>query len=1110
MSSRKFICSAALAAASAFAVFADDDDNSKLDELGSTPRFWTKFENKLDSWGEETPKWDIGTKRLTFVMSRGGKAVRLSGVYPSLQDVNLSEEWTIVTIARGPEKGDGDRMIWCLGSGDKGASIALASSGATGVKLVSWKDSGSNVKIVAMKNVVHFGKQYHVYSVVKKDGGPVQLWIDGKKAGEGEIDLAGMAGVFRLGSSSKGGKVAGLALGDGMDIDDFRIYDTALTEVSQLQLASANQPWPEGLPKPKEHISAFIDTNSVLRLGYEIPEQVVIGSGGEKRLYAKGVLAQCGIGGEKRFELNPGGQFALGSGGLLFDSNYARARTNDIVFAGGTLLTFEPTFIKSAAPIKLNGDFKIKALKQLIVRAGFEGDGSITKEGPGIVGLQYPCSDAKGTLKIASPSVLVLGPAASWGGTIELCKGAVLRCVSRSQVGKIVAQPGSKVEVAPSSDRKYGDDAFPQPTTNYNMKKMQKERMGRGVYAVRISEREVMVGWRYKSADPLEIAFNVYGNGRKLNSAPIKDVTYFKTPWTGKATKYEVRGVHKGKEVAFSVSGSWTLPANAPVGYFDIELTPPPDTQMPDGKLAKHIPYDCSIGDLDGDGEYELVIIWWPDNPADNSHDHKTGDTWLEGVKLDGTNRSLWKINLGPNIRSGSHYVPVMVCDMDGDGHAEVVCRTAEGTVDGKGRIQNDAGVFNAKNTFYDWRKNMNNGHIVWAHNFVTVFDGRTGEAVDSAPFKPDVLSDAKLRKEAEERAKANTDQYKIRRDNLAVCREWPGSKRPGNPSYRMLGAVAYLDGSHPSVVMCRGYYSRTCLCAWDFDGKKLHERWFFCSDDARWWGYGGQGFHNLRVADVDFDGKDEIIYGHMVVDHDGHGLYTTGMGHGDAIQLIQGSPTMRGLQLWTCHENSPYGVSLIDAQSGRLFFWKHGPTDTGTCNAMDTDAATPGVELFSSCNLGVYSAATLEALRKPRSKDAYYATLRFGIWWNGDMTRSAYSGGNRIWNYSSSDGGISQAAEFPDVHSNHGTKGCPALSADILGDWREEIILTRNDNKALRLFMSDCDTAYRFHTFLEDPVYRISVLTQNNGYNIPTDPGFYFGPELLGHDIIFRGCQLK
>ena len=709
----KTICSVALVFAGAFLAFADDD-NSMLDELGSTPRYRTKFEGKIDSWGEETPKWDIGNKRLTFAQSRDGKALRLAGAFPILRDIGLSEEWTIVVIARGPAAGEGDRILWGLGSGDKGRSLALASAGNNGVKLVTWKDAGSDVKMLAMKNVVHFAKQYHVYSVVKKDGGPVQLWIDGKKAGEGELDLTGMSGDFRLGAMPKSGTGAGMAPGEGADIDDFRVYDTALTEVSQLQLASANQPWPEGLPKPREHISAFIDTNSVLRLGYEIPEQILIGVGGEKRLYAKGVLAQCGIGGEKRFELNTGGQFALGSGGLLFDSNYARARTNDVIFAGGTLLTFEPTFIKSAAPIKLTGDFKIKALKQLTIRAGLEGDGSITKEGAGALGLQYPCSEAKGTLKVVAPSMIVLGPAATWGGTIELCKGAVLRCFSRSQVGKIVEAPGSKV-VESQPVRKYGEEAFPQPATGYSLKKMQKERMGRGVYAVRTSENEVMIGWRYKSSDPVDIAFNVYGNGQKLNHAPIADVTYFKTPWRGKETKYEVRWVYKGKEAPFSVSGSWTLPANAPVGYFDIELTPPPDTLMPDGKQAKHIPYDCSIGDLDGDGEYELVVIWWPDNPADNSHDHKTGDTWLEGVKLDGTNRSLWKINLGPNIRSGSHYTPVMVCDMDGDGHAEVVCRTAGGTVDGKGRTQNEHGIFKAGNTFFDWRKNVEGGHIVWA-----------------------------------------------------------------------------------------------------------------------------------------------------------------------------------------------------------------------------------------------------------------------------------------------------------------------------------------------------------------------------------------------------------
>ena len=1109
-----------------------DDDNAQLDELGQVPLMRLRFDGTLDSAGERTCAFDnrqmakLRQKGPSYVAARSGeqRALRLgaNGFFPSITNMSFGDEWTIVAIAKGVDAEGA--IIWSSGTarGKGSRALALAATGKGGVKLVQWWGGAADGKLLAMKDVVHFGQQFHVYAVTKGADGAVALWVDGKKAGESrEFAADGLVGEFTFGSFHWAGKGGGCAAVEGVELDDWRVYDTALGEVQLLQIANGNAPWPEGLPMPKEKISAFIDTNSVLRLGYEIPERIVIGTDGEKRLYAKGVLAQGGIGGEKRFELGAGGQFALGAGGFVFDSNYARARTNEVVFSGGALLSFEPTFVKSGAPIQLRGTSRLIANRQLVVRASFEGDGNLVKTGEGTLGLQYPCDRATGKLTVANGSTVVLGPAATWGGTIELAKGATLKCVSANVVGRIVKAAGAKVIESNPGATDVGADAFPQPATGYKLKQMQKERMGRGVYAVRQTEKDVMVGWRYKSSDPTNIAFNVYANGTKLNASPIADVTYFKTPWTGRATTYEVRAVVGEREATFKVSGSWTLPANAPVGYFDIALTPPPKTKMPDGTAVAHHPCDCSIGDLDGDGEYELVVIWWPDNGADNSSWHKTGDTWLEGVKLDGTNRSLWKINLGPNIRSGSHYVPVMVCDMDGDGTAEVVCRTAEGTVDGKGRVQGADGVFAPATAaaFTDWRATVPGAHILWARNFTTAFDGATGAAVDAVPFKPDVLSDAKRREEATARAKAGTDKDGIAGDEKAINREW-SSRNPGNQAFRMLGAVAYLDGVHPSVVLCRGYYSRTCLTAYDLVDKKLKERWFFCSDEPRWWGYGGQGFHNLRVGDVDFDGKDEIVYGHMVVDHDGQGLYTTGMGHGDAIHLIQGAPTLRGLQVWTCHEAPPFGVTLFDAQSGRIRFWTHGPIDTGSCNALDIDPDQPGMELFGGAHTGIYSALTGQRYMgpKPNPKDNYYGTLRFGIWWRGDLTRSAYSGGSVIKGYSVTGRALVDKEDLdarpegaePNVHSNHGTKGCPCLVADLFGDWREEILLTRRDNRAIRVYLSPHDTPYRFHTFLEDPVYRISVLTQNNGYNVPTDPGFYFGPDLKGHKIWFRGTYLE
>ena len=591
----------------------------------------------------------------------------------------------------------------------------------------------------------------------------------------------------------------------------------------------------------KSPVKTVIDTNTVVRLGFELPNAVVIGKKGDPgvtsdKVYAKGLLAQCAIGEPKSFELRTGGALALGSEGFLFDSNYAKGQTNEVVFSGGAIGSFEPSFLRSAAPIKLTGTVRAITKYNLIVRASFEGPGDIVKTRDGVLAMQYPCGKATGRI-IVEDGTLVLGPAASWGGTVVLKHGATLRCPSAKAVAKLVKEPGAKVEELGFGKRgDLSEGAFPQPATAYKLGQMKREKLGRGVFAWRAKEDEVRVSWRYKSSDPADIAFNVYCNGKRLNAAPVKDVTYFvdKSPWTGlKPRLYEVRGVRAdGKEIAYKASATWRLPQRAPVGYFDIALEPPSPGKTPEGNDYSYEPYDCSAGDLDGDGGLDLVVIWWPTLAHDNSHWGQTGETWIEGVKLDGTNRSLWKICLGPNIRSGSHYVPVMVADFDGDGSAEVICRTADGTMDGKGRVLND-GAFAEGNKFKDWRPE--DCHVVFAPNYVTCFSGRTGEALDTVAFKPAVHKDPKVIE---------------RKDHMAVKKYWR-ARNPGNQAFRFLSAIGYLDGIHPSVMMCRGYYSRTYVTAYDWDGKNLKERWFFDSEIESNWGYGGHNILNTAAPYV-------------------------------------------------------------------------------------------------------------------------------------------------------------------------------------------------------------------------------------------------------------------
>ncbi len=584
----------------------------------------------------------------------------------------------------------------------------------------------------------------------------------------------------------------------------------------------------------------------------------------------------------------------------------------------------------------------------------------------------------------------------------------------------------------------------------YDMSKLRREKLGRGVVAVRESPGKVAVSWRYLSSDPKNVAFNVYRDGKKVNKKPVKNATFFTDSYSGdKAATYTVAPAGKSSDGCSAV-----LPANAPAGYISIPIDRPAGSVDEFGKEYTYSANDASVGDVDGDGEYEIFLKWDPSNAHDNAHNGLTGNVLIDCYKLDGTR--LWRIDLGHNIRAGAHYTQFMVYDFDGDGSAELVCKTADGTVDGTGSV---IGAMRA-----DWR-NLK-GRILSGPEYLTVFNGRTGEAMQTIDYVP---------------ARGN-------------IQDWGDSN--GNRSDRFLACVAYLDGVHPSVVMCRGYYTRSVLAAFDWDGKNLTNRWTFDSNNPGCKAYAGQGNHNLRVADVDGDGCDEIIYGQMAVDNDGTGLYSTGMGHGDAMHLIS-DPKNEKYYIWGCHENRRDGTTLREAATGKVVLQYPGNMDVGRCMSADIDPRYPGNELWSPNTGGVLS-FTGEMVRPFgfQGETKCDIPVNMAVWWDGDLLREILDG-NVIYKYNWKTGGLDKMLVMEGAVSNNWTKANPCIQGDILGDWREEVLMRTPDSSELRLYVSTIPTDRRFHPFVEDVPYRLSLAAQNVAYNQPTQPGFYFGPAM-------------
>jgi hypothetical protein len=688
--------------------------------------------------------------------------------------------------------------------------------------------------------------------------------------------------------------------------------------------------------------------------------------------------------------------------------------------------------------------------------------------------------------------------------------------------------------------------------------------------------------------------FAVYRDGERI--ATVSDSTDYADADGTADAEYAVAPIVNGVELEASPAASaWSQ------GYLDVPLQKPADGVTPGGVIHgeggeayTYSANDASVADVDGDGAYELIVKWDPSNSKDVSQKGYTGPVYLDTYELDGT--LLNRIDLGVNIRAGAHYTQFMTYDFDGDGRAETMLKTAPGTksitYDADGSVASEAFVTMPEGDvaagyshdddyrlsaadyrehlvelFEGWsehpevvagnwpatleeafgipveheyplstesaeelaayfidvyapgRSSRNDlttfeGFIVDGPEYLTVFDGETGEELQTIDYKPG------------------------RGDDGLLWGDYAMSRiEPGNRVDRFLAGVAYLDGEHPSAVFARGYYTRTTMVAYDWDGEALSERFFVDSGhapmsnpfndgphgvdgtDPEYGGITTQGFHSLSAADVDGDGKQEIVYGAATIDDDGSVLYSSydvlpegsaapgelaRLGHGDAMHVTDIDPNRPGQEIWTVHEGgawAPYGSVMRDAATGEILFGAYSGRDTGRGMIGDVRADVAGTEVWASMPGGTDASGLLSTEGDILS--AATPGTNMSIRWAADLTTQIVNGsGNATPTIDDWTRGTLLTAEG--TRTNNGTKGNPSLVADVFGDWREELLVRTTDSAALRIYTSTEDTGHKLTTLMHDPQYRAEVARQNTTYNQPSYTSYH-----LASDMDFRAVPL-
>ncbi|MCC2031870.1 rhamnogalacturonan lyase [Microbacterium allomyrinae] len=731
------------------------------------------------------------------------------------------------------------------------------------------------------------------------------------------------------------------------------------------------------------------------------------------------------------------------------------------------------------------------------------------------------------------------------------------------------------VQPATAQDRPHGEAG------------VQLEALDRGLVAVSTAEG-VFLSWRLLATEAGAAtdtgvsgpSFVVFRDGKRI--ATVDDSTNYADPDGSAAAVYTVAPAWH------DVTGEQSAGVTAwSGGFHDLPLHKPADGMTPAGEAYTYSANDASVADVDGDGAYEFVVKWDPSNSKDVSQKGYTGPVYIDTYELDGT--LLNRIDLGVNIRAGAHYTQFMVYDFDGDGRSETMLKTAPGTksfrYDTDGSVVSDAGITMLAEdlaagyspdddyrmsaaeyrdhliaVFEGWAEHPEvvagnwpatleeafgipvaheyplstesaaelvdyfittyaparsarndlttfEGFIVDGPEYLTVFDSATGEELETVRYEPGRGDDG------------------LMWGDYAMARI-----EPGNRVDRFLAGVAYLDGTHPSAIFARGYYTRSTVAAYDWDGEHLSPRWFVDSGhvpmtnpfndsphgrdgtDPVYGTLTTQGFHSLSAADVDGDGKHEIVYGSATIDDDGGLLYSSfdtlpagsaapgenvRLGHGDAMHVTDIDPTRPGLEIWTAHEGgtfAPYGSALRDAATGGVLFGAYSGRDTGRSMIGDVRADVPGIETWASMPGGTEASGLLSATGA--ILDTAIPGTNQSIRWAADLTTQIVNGSGDA-NVTIDDWTRGTVLTAEGTRSNNGTKGNASLVADVLGDWREELLVRTTDSHALRIYTSIEVTTHKLPTLMHDVQYRAEVARQNTTYNQPSYTSYYLASDM-------------